>query len=788
MLRITIFLALCLMSIKLLAQSELKQNIKGQVTEESTELPLVGANVFIIDSSPLIGTSTDENGYYKFENMPVGRYKIGCSYIGYKNTSTGSILVTSGKELVQNFSLEEELYDIDINISAISEGKNKTSDITSVSIQTFDSEVASRYAGSRNDVARMAAGFAGVSANDDSRNDIIIRGNSPSGLLWRMNDIDIPNPSHFGALGATGGPVSMLNNNLLSNSIFMTGAFPASYGNALSGVFDLSLRNGNEDKTEGLFGINFNGFEGGLEGPIGNQGGSYLINYRYSVIDLVNKIFGGNSGGNTGTAIPEYQDLSFNIKLPTTKLGTFTLIGLRGTSGIDFLSEIDESEDPNLFTDSNEDLYYKSAMQVYGLTHKHYFNNNSFGKLIVSYSKSSVSTVLDTVDRNLIATPLYRDDSSQDRASVAYRYKHKLNKKNTIQLGATFNELNFNFLDSLNTLNEGFKILRDYKGKSNLIQLYAQSNYKPSEKWTINSGIYFQEYSFNNTKSFETRFNAKYKINSKLDVSLGIGQHSKLQDYQLYLVQTKLPDGSYIETNNSLEMTKSDQVVLGLDYQITGNWKLKTEFYYQNLSNVPVEVTPSSFSALNLGVNFNVPSQDSLVNDGSGKNIGTELTLERAFNNGFYALSSVSIYQSTYKGSDDISRSTAFDNGFVGNILTGKEFEFNSKYSLALDTKVTYAGGRKYTPIDLAASILDGETVYDETRAFSEQYKNYFRTDFKITLRENKKRYSQSMSFDLQNITNTENVFGENYDAQNKEIKTTNQLGFYLVVDYKLTF
>ncbi len=786
-----LFFSFIFISISLLsqAQSELVQSIKGQVTDQSTELPLIGANIYILDSSPVIGTSTDENGYYRFENMPVGRYRIGCSYIGYKSATTGSTLVTSGKELIQDFVLQEELLNIDIEITAVSERNEKVSELATVSLQSFDSEVAARYAGSRSDVARMAAGFAGVSANDDSRNDIVIRGNSPSGLLWRMNDIDIPNPSHFGALGATGGPVSMLNNNLLSNSSFMTGAFPAVYGNALSGVFDLTLRKGNKDKIEGLFGVNFNGFEGGIEGPLGKNGGSYLINYRYSVIDLVSKIIGTGGGGTgTGAAIPRYQDLSFNVNLPTSKLGTFSLIGLRGTSGIDFLSDIESSDSPNLFTDSNENLYYKSDMQVYGLTNKHYFNNQSYGKLILSYSQSGANTVLDTVNNNLIATPLYRDDSDQDRMSITYRYKNKLNKKHSINLGATINQLAFNFQDSIRTIENSFKTLRDFEGKSTFSQAYAQWKFTPNEKWLFNLGIYGQHYSLNSTNSIEPRLNLRYELSSKLSASFGVGRHSKLQDYQLYLVKTQLPDGSYIETNNDLDMTKSDQAVIGLNYRIASQWTIKSEFYYQNLSKVPVEATPSTFSALNIGADFTVPSQDSLVNIGVGRNIGVELTVERAFQNGFYALSTISVFKSTYEGSDGISRSTAFDNGYVGNILTGKEFELSNKYSFAIDTKVTVAGGRKYTPIDLNASILEGEAVFVKTSAFDQQFDDYFRTDLKFTLRKNSKRFSQSWSFDLQNVTNTKNVFGETYDARNREVEISNQLGFFLVVDYRLTF
>lgn len=143
--------------------------------------------------------------------------------------------------------------------------------MATVSARSFTVEETSRYAGSLNDPSRMAANYAGVSSTSDARNDIIIRGNSPLGVLWRLNGMEIPNPNHFGSLGTTGGPVSILNNNLLDKSDFLTGAFPAEYGNALAGVFDLQMRSGNNEKTEFLGQVGFNGFELGAEGPIGKK-------------------------------------------------------------------------------------------------------------------------------------------------------------------------------------------------------------------------------------------------------------------------------------------------------------------------------------------------------------------------------------------------------------------------------------------------------------------------------------------------------------------------------------
>lgn len=766
------------------------QNIKGQVIEKETGLPLIGANIYIVDSDPLIGGVTDLDGYYKFKDIPVGRYQIACSYIGYEPQISGSLLLTTGKELVHDFEMVESMTAVEVEITAVAETDVQTAQLATISVQQFDSELTSRFAGSRSDVSRMAAGFAGVSANDDSRNDIVIRGNSPSGLLWRLNGVDIPNPSHFGALGATGGPVSMLNNNLLTNSIFMTGAFPASYGNALSGVLDLTLRKGNRDKYEGLFAVSFNGFEGGLEGPMGNKGASFIVNYRYSVIDLIDQISGGSlsAGTGTGAAIPEYQDLSFNFHVPTENLGTFTLYGFGGKSGIDFLSDISSTEDVNLFSDSNQNLYYNTDTKFVALTNKHYYSDKSYGKVSLSYASAGVSTVLDTVSRALTAVPFYRDNSEQSRIRIAYDYKSKINKKNSLIAGLNYNILNFNFLDSVRQDATSFRVLRDYQDNAGLSQAYAQWQHRHNGKLTTNLGLFAQHFSFNNSATIEPRFNMQYQLTPKTKLNFGLGRHSKVQDYQLYLVQTQLADGSYASTNNDLVYTKSDQVVAGLDLSLSEKWNLKTEVYYQSLSDVPVESHPSDFSALNLGADFNVPSTDSLVNEGTGKNLGVELTLERNFSNGFYLLSTLSVYESTYQGSDGIDYSTAFGNNYVGNILAGKEFSLSKKLSVALDVKTTMAGGKRYTPIDLEASILDGETVFEEGAAFSEKFDDYFRTDIQLTFRYNMKRISQSWSIDFQNAFDTKNIFGQTYDASSREIDIVEQLGLFPVIEYKLNF
>ena len=232
--------------------------------------------------------------------------------------------------------LEEKINNIgEVVVKASAKKAEAQNELAMVSARTFSVEETERFAGSLGDPARMVANYAGVMTQNDSRNDIIIRGNSPSGVLWRMEGIEIPNPNHFGAQGTTGGPVSMVNNNLLTNSDFLTGAFPAEYGNALAGAFDLNLRSGNSTEHEFTGQVGFNGFELGAEGPLlklkNGQNASYLANYRYSTLEVIDKM-GFNVG--TGAAIPEYQDITFLVDVPGTKTGRIKLFGLWGKSFI----------------------------------------------------------------------------------------------------------------------------------------------------------------------------------------------------------------------------------------------------------------------------------------------------------------------------------------------------------------------------------------------------------------------------------------------------------------------
>jgi hypothetical protein len=765
---------------------EFTQTIKGRIIDQQSKSPLIGVNVIVLDSKSLQGSSTDAEGLFKIPNVALGRNILKISYMGYKEQVIPNVLVTSGKEVVLNLEMEEQVTNIqEVTVTAIAQRNNIDRGLVTVSGKSFDIEETRRFAGSRNDPARMVAGFAGVTSSNDSRNDIIIRGNTPSGVLWRLEGVDIPNPNHFGSLGSTGGPVSMLNNNLLGKSAFLTGAFPAMYGNATAGVFDLQMRNGNNEKHEFMGQVGFNGVEFGAEGPFSkNSKASYLINYRYSILDLIKKL-GVNFG--TGAAVPAYQDLSVKFNIPTENFGTFSIFGLGGKSKIKFS---DEQKD-NFYSGDGESLDYQTSMGVIGLSNTYFFNPKTSGKATISWSGSTENVIKDDVlkDKNGVVTirPDYRNNSFQNRLAFSYVLNQKLNAKNSFVAGFTYNQFHLNYIDSTRSEGSKFITLRNFKGDAGFIQGYGNWQTRPSDKLTINAGIYYQQLLLNNTFAIEPRAGLRYNLSNNQSLSFGIGRNSQLQVLQLYF-NNKAENGSYSETNRSLDMTHSDQIVLGYERNLGAKTRLKLETYYQSLSNIPVDKKLSNYSVLNIGANFGTNDKTDLQNTGTGRNYGAEMTIERTFSNGYYYLATVSVFDSKYNGSNEIEHNTAFNGNYTLNLLAGKEFKVSKKMVLSFDTKITTAGGKRFTPIDFEASKKTQNVVLFTDRAYEGSYKDYFRADFKITLRRNGKNIMQEWFVDLQNVSNAQNIFEQTYKPATDKITTTNQLGFFPNINYRIQF
>jgi len=783
------FIFLFIVIFNYIKSQDLSQTIRGTIIDKQTQSPLPGAMIQLLNSDPIKACSTDENGKFRLEAVPLGRWQIKFSLLSYKE-KVQSIILTSGKEIVLQVELEENAVQADeVTIIAEQDKTKSNNKMATVSSRLFSTEEAARYAGSRNDPARMAANFAGVSGANDSRNDIIIRGNSPLGVLWRVNGLDIPNPNHFGSLGSTGGPISILNNNTLDNSDFMTGAFPADYGNATAGVFDLKMRTGNNEKYEYLAQMGFNGFELGAEGPFSkkNKNASFLINYRYSTLSVFKYL---NIDFGTGAAIPQYQDITYKLEFPTKKFGKYTLWGIGGISFIDLKAK-DQSKENNLYGYSGRNISYQSNVGATGISHVYLLNPSSYIKTNIGVSGQYNLIIADRIDTNVvpnIISPEYRNKSYTLRYSFNSTFNKKINSRNFINAGVYADLFSTLFVDSTNAFTGlGLLPLRDFKGNSILCRLFSQWQHKINQKLTLNAGLSAQQFYLNNSFALEPRIGLKYEISNKDALSFGTGMHSQLQPLYVYFSTSSTASG-IVETNRNLDFSRAVHAVLAYDRTLFKNARIKIESYYQYLYNIPIRIRKDYFSAINLGADFESPNIDSLISNGTGENYGIEFTLEKFYSKGFYYLLTASVFESKYKGSDNVMRNTAFNGNYVVNALAGKEFKIKTKHTFALDVKVVYAGGKRYVPIDIDKSMLYNRQLYFNDKAYSPQYEPYFRIDLKTSYRLNSKRVTHEVSVDIQNLTQHNNVFQQSYDISTKTIRTDYQLKFFFVPQYRLTF
>jgi hypothetical protein len=763
------------------AQGKYTQVIRGSVMDKNTQQPLPGANILVVDSDPLHGTASDSKGEFILKEVPVGRQSLIISFLGYKSLTIPGIDVTSGKEVILTIELEETMLQIpEAIIRAESRKDLPINKMVTISAYSFNVEETERYAGSVGDPSRMASSFAGVTTLGDERNEIVIRGNSPMGLQWRLDGADIPNPNHFGSLATTGGGISMINNNLLSKSDFFTGGFPAEYGNALCGVFDLNLRNGNNQRYEFLTQVGFNGLELGVEGPLPYPAhSSFIINYRYSMLMLVDKILGTDIFALT--AVPYYHDLSFKFDFPGTRLGRFSLTGIFGVSGItENDSEKDSADWSYLYQGS--DYTFGSRMGALILSHTFSFNEKNRIENHITFSSVNSFIEEDTLTvMHPVPAPQRRQHAWEHTIQFSSVFHKKINSVNFLEAGANYRLIYYSFFDETPDQSGNLTPLINMEGIYGFLKSYIQLQHKFTDELVINGGFNALLFIYNMRFALDPRLSMKWSFRENQSLSFGTGIFSQLPERMFYLVETEMEDGTMIMTNKYTGYMRSLHAIVGYDLLINKNLRLKTEAYYQYLFNIPVRAPEPGFSMLNFGSDYltSLPIIDSLENKGTGRNYGIEITVEHFLEKGFYFLVTSSLFESKYKGYDGILRNTAFNTNFAVNVLVGKEFTIRKKNFLNVDFKITWAGGVRYLPYH-TQKVTDHYyiRVDDWENAYAERRPDYFRINLRIGYKVNFAKASAELALDLLNVTNHENVYFEMYDPTTGEIKTFYQFPF----------
>ncbi|SMO93890.1 TonB-dependent receptor [Gracilimonas mengyeensis] len=747
------------------------QTIRGQVTDAASGSPLAGVSILLLESDPVKGTSTDANGRFSLHQVPVGRQTLRFSFVGYETHVAADIMVGSAREVVLNITMTESVTEMEEVV--VNPGRIKNQPINAMAVSSarqLSMEEASRYAGGFDDPARLAASFAGVAGNLDD-NALVIRGNAPKGMLWQMEGVEIPTPSHFANITVLGGGgITALSSQLVADSDFYTGAFPAEYGNALSGVFDLNLRNGNNRQYEHTVEAGIIGIDVASEGPIAGDA-SYLFNYRLSTFSLIAPLLPD------GADLIRYQNLSYKINVPTRKAGTFSLWGI-GANDYSGGPPEDNPEDWTYHYD-REDVDSPTAFGAAGFKHRLLLGKRAYLSTSLVGSGSGFNWNLDRYTED--GSTLYPREYIRSRAwkiTAKSVLNTKVSGSHTNRSGALVNRLSYRQESRYSDdPSEPMRLILDETGHSYLYQAFTQSRFDFG-KFLITGGFHLQHFELTNATSLEPRLAVQFKPN-KNSFSLAYGRHSQVEPLSIYFAH---PD------NRSLTLTKADHFVAGYSRSISENLFMNLEFYYQWLSHVPV-IPDSSFSALNMEEDWFL--EERMENDGVGENYGVDFTLERNLSNGWYGLFAGSLFESRYKGGDQVWRNTRFDRGYLVTLLGGKEWEFRDPDRVryfSINARLNMMGGKRISPVDRMRTFEEREVFYDEYRAYANQEPDVVFGDITLEYRKNKKNIATVWALQVINVSGYQQFYGYVYNLKKERIEDDREAVVVPNLSYRIEF
>jgi len=771
------------------SQPQSGQTVRGVVLDAESRQPLPGATLVLLNSDPLQGTSSDLDGSFRLENVPVGRWDLGVTYVGYEPTRRDQLLVSAGKETVLEFALTEAVGTLDAVLIS-SEGKpgEALNEMATVSARSFSVEETGRYAAGIFDPARMAMNFAGVSSGNDLSNEIVVRGNSPRGLVWRLEGVEVPNPNHFGGMGSGGGAISMLSSSTLATSDFYTAAFPSEFGNATSGVFDIKLRKGNEERREYAVMVGLLGIEASAEGPFkAGSSASYLINYRYSTLALLSTFLKP-----VGDVLPSYQDLSFKVDLPTKNAGTF---GIWGLGGANYAFEEVEGDSTEWESRDDRDGYDAwQEMGVVGVSHRMLLSENTWMRTVVAGSADRYRDLYYFLDPEQAYEKTFYDSTNFLNTSVraSWMLHTKLNNRSSVRAGLVHGQLGYKYDYQNADTNGVWTQYLNGRGQTGIAEAYGQWRFRFHPDWTLNAGMHGTLLLLNNAWALEPRAALEWQQTPSRTLSIATGLHAKPEHISAYFLQQEnVTETLGKNISQDLKLNKAMHAVLGYRERFGESWRFSAEAYFQYLYHLAISTGGDQTKALLNTVDiWEIIGLDSLESSGVGYNTGLDVTVEKFFSDRWYIMATGSLYRSKYQGADKQWYSTRFDRGYTGNVVGGREWPVGRerRNTIGLNGKVNFQGGHRRDDIDLEASRAAEKTVLVEGGQWAVKVPAYYRIDFGVRYTINRSRATHSIMLDVQNTSNRQNVFDEYFNPETGNIEASYQTGIFPFLNYRIEF
>ncbi len=770
-------------------------NIFGKVIDEKTKQPLIGANILIMGS--VVGASTGINGEYRISNIPVDIYRLKVSYIGYQTKVKTDVVVKSNRTVFVNVQVQPEA--IEGEEVVVTSGYFERLEDSPISSQSLNNEEVRRSPGSREDVSRMIQNLPGVNPTSDDRNDLVIRGGSPVEVQFLMDNIEVPNPNHFGTQGATGGPIGMINTEFIDKVNFYSGGFTSGYGNKLSGVMEINLREGNKQKFGGKLDLNFGGAGAYLEGPFASGKGSYLISAHRSFLDLFKGLL--DYGG-----VPIYSNtqgkINYNLS-PNHEL-SFLWLGGDDKINIDYDQDLDDFEVNKIDTNYYQNVEFKARQLTVGSNLKSIWSNSFHTILTASHSYSTYMNDVFEVDvkglhtnkskklleKEEIANRLSFSNSSVEQISQL-KFDANMILGRTLMLSSGVYAKRNNFDHDINYIPPHPNKVDQYGQLPNQWNInvafnsaYKYGGYLNIKKnlfnfLTINAGGRIDHFDIINSTSFSPRFTLLMDVTNNLTLHSGYGIYYQNPEF-IWITSHK-------NNRNELKDLRSDHFIAGLNYLINPDLKLSFEVYYKKYHNYTVanEDGYEMISMANSGAAYGIDLYtQKLTSKGEGFAKGLDFMLQQKMTKSIYGLLSYSYSKTEHKALDGISRPGGFDSRNVINLILGYKLDKGNEISL----KFKYAGGRPYTPFDRNMSKEAGDGILDLTNINSERYEDYQRLDLRYDRREFYDWGTIIWYASVENILNKKNVLNHYWNRAQSKTNFNHQTALFFVGGCSLEF
>ncbi len=746
-----------------LNSQQLTGTIEGSAIDQSTQNPLIGVNIIVLNTS--LGAVTDTDGKFIISNIPVGNYSVQFRMVGYSVFTKTDIIVRSQRITTLTGELSEQI--IESEQVVVTAGYFRQNDVQPLSITALSAEEIRRAPGSGGDISRVIMGLPSLAKVNDQSNSLIVRGGSPLENAFYLDGIEIPNINHFPTQGATGGPIGMVNVDLIDEVNFYTGGFSAAYGDKMSSILDLKLREGNRNNFDGQIDFNIAGFGGVAEGPLGEHG-SYLLSLRRSYLDVLVDMI------DIGTSVaPRYGDAQAKIVFDLSPEHRVSLVTLHGD---------DHNNPSRSVAEENDMLYYGNQdinQNAGGITWRALWNSGFYSMTTVGVQ--TITAREDYFETNSGAS-LVRNRSTEGSAALRNSQHLRLSEMHSLEFGAEFKQLFVSFDNSFGAYTGALgdsiaaAVLRN---KLSEMKLGAYFTYivHPLRGLTATVGARTDYFGYNDQLTVSPRISLSFQLNELTSFKLASGMY-----YQNMPVVLLAQNAS----NASLRDPYAVHYIAGADHLLTEDTKLSVEIYQKEYYDFPVDPSdPALFLVDEVfyrnGLYFN---HGALTSNGKARSRGIELTLQKKLARDFYGIASATFFRTEYKGADDVWRNRVFDNRVIvsaeGGYKPNVEWEFSARW--------IYAGGTPYTPLDRGRSAQLQRGVFDGTKINGERYPAYHSMNVRFDKRFHFSGSNLVLYLSAWNVYNRKNVAAYFWNQKENTEDTLYQWNFLPIfgVEYEL--